>query len=84
MARMLESDALQTELNAGVRAAIGDYVRAVEMPPAGAPGGILQQMTLTNSSQGSKRLMIRLKITFTVAGRSVVKMTQVDNIPAEL
>ncbi len=41
-------------------------------------------MTLTNASQGSRRLMLRLKITFTVAGRSVVKMTQVDNIPAEL
>jgi AP-1 complex subunit gamma-1 len=54
------------------------------LPPGGQQGNISQQMTLTNSQQSVKRLMIRLKISFSVGGRHVTKMTQVDNIPSEL
>lgn len=55
-----------------------------QLPPAGQPGQITQVMTLTNSRQGERRLMLRLKITFSVGGRQVTKMTQVDSIPAHL
>jgi hypothetical protein len=54
------------------------------LPPAGQPGSITQQMTLTNQQQGAKKLAIRLKISFSVGGRPVTKMTQVDTIPAHL
>eukprot|EP00750_Incisomonas_marina_P002075 INCI1202.3.p1 GENE.INCI1202.3~~INCI1202.3.p1 ORF type:complete len:863 (-),score=150.57 INCI1202.3:2782-5370(-) len=54
------------------------------IPPAGQGSPITQEMTLTNSQHGKKRLMIRLKISFMVGGRQVTKMTQVDSIPASL
>ena len=54
------------------------------LPAAPQEGSITQRMTLTNSQQGAKRLLLRLKISFNVGGRQVTKVTQVDNIPSHL
>jgi AP-1 complex subunit gamma-1 len=49
--------------------------------PPGSSGIVTQEIRLTNSMQGDKSIMLKLKIGYNHGGHNVEEQTQVSNFP---
>lgn len=58
--------------------------KATSTSIAANSGAITQNMLITNSQQGAKKILLRLKIDYVSQGVSKSQKCQVDNIPSEL
>ena len=69
------------------QAAVPKYLKLEMMPPSsttippGSSGLITQEIRLTNSMQGDKSIMLKLKIGYNHGGHNVEEQTQVSNFP---
>ena len=50
--------------------------------PASSNGAVTQEIRVTNSSQGEKNIMLKLKIGYSCGARTVEEMAQVSSFPA--
>jgi len=70
------------------QAAVPKYLKLAMQPPtstivpAGSAGAVSQEILVTNSMQGEKNVLLKLKIGYTVNGAVVDEMTTVSNFPA--
>ena len=75
-----------TELN--FQAAVPKYLKLEMLPPsstmvaANSNGQVTQEIRLTNSMQGEKNIMLKLKIGYKTQGRTVEELAQVNNFPS--
>ena len=75
-----------TELN--FQAAVPKYLKLEMMPPsstvipANSNGQVTQEIRLTNSMQGEKNIMLKLKIGYKYQSNIVDELAQVSNFPS--
>jgi AP-1 complex subunit gamma-1 len=73
--------------NLQFQAAVPKYLKLEMLPassssvPPQSQGRVTQEIKITNSMQGEKNIMLKLKITYSVNGRNVEEMAQVNNFP---
>lgn len=69
------------------QAAVPKYLKLAMQPPtstvvpAGSTGAVTQEILVTNSMQGEKNVLLKLKIGYTLNGAVVDEMTTVSNFP---
>ena len=69
------------------QAAVPKYLKLEMMAPSsttippGSSGAVTQEIRLTNSMQGEKSIMLKLKIGYNHGGHTVEEQTQVSNFP---
>lgn len=74
-----------TDLN--FQAAVPKYLKLEMLPPsstmvpANSNGQVTQEIRLTNTMQGEKNVMLKLKIGYKTQGKSVDELAQVNNFP---
>jgi AP-1 complex subunit gamma-1 len=49
--------------------------------PGHSNGAITQEIRVTNTMQGEKNIMLKLKINYSAGGKAVEEMAQVANFP---
>jgi len=69
------------------QAAVPKYLKLEILPPssttipAQSQGAVTQEIKLTNSMQGQKNIMLKLKIVYKQSGNTIEEMAQVSNFP---
>ena len=75
-----------TELN--FQAAVPKYLKLEMLPPSSnmvppnSNGQVTQEIRLTNTMQGEKNIMLKLKIGYKTQGKAVDELAQVNNFPS--
>lgn len=70
------------------QAAVPKYLKLEMLPPsstmvaANSTGQVTQEIRLTNTMQGEKNIMLKLKISYKVQGKTVEELAQVNNFPS--
>mmetsp|Transcript_24349 Transcript_24349/g.24959 ORF Transcript_24349/g.24959 Transcript_24349/m.24959 type:complete len:207 (-) Transcript_24349:377-997(-) len=69
------------------QAAVPKFLKLEMLPPTGtvippnSQGAVTQEIRVTNSMQGEKSIMLKLKVGFSVNGQTVEELTQVSSFP---
>jgi AP-1 complex subunit gamma-1 len=70
-----------------LQAAVPKYLKLEMQPPtsttipASSNGAVTQEIRVTNSSQGEKNIMLKLKICYSSGGHAVEELAQVSSFP---
>jgi AP-1 complex subunit gamma-1 len=74
-------------LNFSFQAAVPKYLKLEILPPSSTTipgnsnGAVTQEIRVTNSMQGEKPIMLKLKINYNYGGKPIEELGQAANIP---